>query len=233
MKDRREREEYSRRTERGRDHRAAGLSCPTGDRRSGRASEGNPECRNRDQVRRDAPVVGEQREVLLDRVDAGDQGDRDPRIANSAVADGLEQPNFEDRSVARVLLGAARVVVMTCPGIRKTEGDRRCGEAEHDADPPNKPVTAHGKEHRRRERRRNLADKFRRRDPPVYPGVCVLGAGIGEAVVEQRFECSGGKSATDPPKDEPDGETRKPWKYEPQHVAGGLKKPSASKRVAP
>lgn len=129
------------------------------------------------------PPVGEdQREVLLDGVEATDQGGRDEDGRHPWAGRGLDEPCAERRKVAEVgaeVGGIGVVRAGVARGLRQPGRGDRGGEASADAHPSDQREPAGRVQNGGGEGGRELPDQLGRGNPAVDAGVLLLGADRG------------------------------------------------------
>lgn len=164
------------------------------------------------------PVLGHQREVLLQAVEPPDQRCRDHRST-----DHRRGGRFPDARTKHVEVAATAGVLPLDPGrLGQPAREKRGRQADPDADPADQLVTPNREEKRRRPGGRDLAQQRQRVDPPVYAGVVLLRAPLDQPFVKQRLVGAGNQGAPEAPQDEPGGKGHKARKHDPRQKAHRL-----------
>lgn len=146
--------------------------------------------RERHRLDRHPRVLGDEREVLLDRIQPADDArghERDPQLRpcrhlREAGAQGVE----------------VAVLRVTARRFREPRRQRGRRQADPDAHPPDQRVPADRERDRGRSRRRELAQQPGRRHPALDERVVIGGPERVEAVVEQRLLRTGDQRPTAP-----------------------------------
>jgi len=197
-------------------------------RRARRPAQGDHQRGERDERGRHPPVEGDDAEVLLQRVEPGERGDREHRGPDARARRSLHHAGAQRRRVPGAITVARR------PGrLGKPRGQGCRGEAQRDAHPARERVAAHREQQRRARGGRHLRDQSRGAGLAAELRVLVLGVHVGEPVVEQRLERAAGERAAQPPEHEARGEPGEPRKRHPDAEPDGLQHPGHHERAAP